>query len=127
MRSLRVERGLSQEALARMLTAVGRPFHQTTVAKLEKGARPTSVEELYLLALIFETDVPSLFTTDPEVEVQSRLARLAGEAARLAGELADRQRHTESLQSEYEQVVARYNQLLQELSPSTREGLQRDG
>ena len=36
------------------------PLHQTTVAKLEKGRRPTPVDELYALGRVFGLDASSL-------------------------------------------------------------------
>ncbi|MCW2651571.1 MAG: hypothetical protein QOE41_4618 [Mycobacterium sp.] len=42
VKDLRRARGWTQEELAKRLTAAGYPMHQTTVAKMESGTRPTT-------------------------------------------------------------------------------------
>jgi transcriptional regulator with XRE-family HTH domain len=61
VRELRAVRKWTQEALAERMTAMGLPMHQTTVAKLESGSRPTSVAEVASLAAIFGVDMSELF------------------------------------------------------------------
>lgn len=53
VKSLRLAAGMTQDQLAKQLTAEGFPTRQNTVAKLEGGLRPTSVSELGALARIF--------------------------------------------------------------------------
>lgn len=60
VRSLRLAAGLTQENLARQLTAEGLPTRQNTVAKLENGLRPTPVSELAALATIFNLSLAEL-------------------------------------------------------------------
>lgn len=53
VRAYRQERGWSQEELARRLRDLGLDMHQTTIAKLEAGRRPTRLSEAYAIALAF--------------------------------------------------------------------------
>jgi transcriptional regulator with XRE-family HTH domain len=53
LRRLRDARGMSQEQLARLMSVHGHPWHQTTVAKTEAGARPIRVNEVIDLARVF--------------------------------------------------------------------------
>lgn len=57
---LRKAAGLTQGDLAERMSQGGRSYAQSTIAKIEKATRPTSVEELYMLALILEVDVADL-------------------------------------------------------------------
>lgn len=51
----RQDRGWSQAELAKRLReALGRPFDQATVARLEKGRRPVDVGEVQVLAEVFD-------------------------------------------------------------------------
>ncbi len=71
-------RNLSGTELAKRLRAVGIPWTQTTVAKLESGARESvSVHELLALALVLGTTPLSLIT-DPR----------AGQVVPLAGDFS---------------------------------------
>lgn len=64
------------------MTERGLPMHQTTVAKIETGSRPTSIREAEALAGILGMDLVSLLVDeDPELAA----ARL--EVTRLLGEL----------------------------------------
>ena len=58
VRQWRRVRGWSQEELAEMMTMLGFDMHQTTVAKLERGARPLRVSEAVALSQVF--GVPAL-------------------------------------------------------------------
>ncbi|MGR6582335.1 helix-turn-helix domain-containing protein [Rhodococcus qingshengii] len=50
----RVDKGLSQTALAaRLSEEIGKNVDPTTITRMERGSRPTSVVELYALANIF--------------------------------------------------------------------------
>ncbi|WP_426986533.1 helix-turn-helix domain-containing protein [Pseudarthrobacter sp. Y6] len=57
VKSLRLAAGMTQENLAKQLTAAGLPTKQNTVAKLEGGLRPTTVPELGALAKIFKCSI----------------------------------------------------------------------
>lgn len=45
--------GMSQEDLARALTALGFPCHQQTVLKIERGSRPLKLAEAHAIAEVF--------------------------------------------------------------------------
>ena len=73
---------ISQEGLAeRLSSALGVPYSQVTVLRIEKGTRPTNVEELRALALIFDVYEDDLI--NPVVEVGLRQT----EAQRMANRL----------------------------------------
>lgn len=66
------------------MTALGFPFHQATVYKIEKSTRPVRVEEAQAFASVFGTSVAELIgepSMDDEGIIQVRLAQL--ELARL--------------------------------------------
>lgn len=54
LRSWRQERGWSQEDAAERLRRQGFEMHQTTVAKIERGARPLRIAEAAALVEVFE-------------------------------------------------------------------------
>lgn len=60
VRELREARGLSQAELARELGALGFEYHQTTIGKLESGARPLRIGELYAMAAVFGVSATDL-------------------------------------------------------------------
>ncbi|WP_186526295.1 helix-turn-helix domain-containing protein [Leekyejoonella antrihumi] len=51
VKKLRRAAGLTQRQLADRLSQWGRSYHQTTIAKLEAGSRPTTLDELTPLAV----------------------------------------------------------------------------
>jgi transcriptional regulator with XRE-family HTH domain len=61
VRQLRLERGWTQEQLAERLNEVGWPMHQTTVAKLEAGARPIRIAEADALAIAFGLPIEAMW------------------------------------------------------------------
>ena len=74
VRSFRKARGLTQEDLAMVLGAQHQVFlHQTTVAKLESGNRPTNVPELFALAsalgVSYEELLPPIVVAHPSGDV----------------------------------------------------------
>lgn len=93
VRARRKAMGMSQQGLAEACSSRGFHAHQTTIAKLERGARPTTVDDLVVLADVFgalaadflmeETLVS--FSPDDE-RVKNTL--LAAENAHLRGLLA---------------------------------------
>lgn len=76
VRRLRMERRWTQPDLARELAGIGVEMHQTTMAKLEAGARPTPAEELWALAVVLETDVNSLLPPTEPAETSVDQARI---------------------------------------------------
>lgn len=112
VKDLRKARGWSQEELANRMSAVGHPMHQTTVAKLESGSRPTNVGEVAALAAIFRLSIAALF--DRSDDHMTRLKELAALAARLsamAEERAKLTRRLAALDEEIESAQAEYGDL----------------
>jgi transcriptional regulator with XRE-family HTH domain len=50
IRSARTERGLSQQALTKLMSGYGVVWHQATVHKIEHGIRAVSASELFMLS-----------------------------------------------------------------------------
>lgn len=103
------------------MTAAGQPMHQTTVAKLEGGNRPTTVGELSAIASIFGIPIAALFDTY-ETQDYAELATLAN---RLAGLAADKTKLAErltALDAEYASVQAQYDDLQQRVERDEEEG-----
>lgn len=61
VRGWRLDRSWSQEEVAERLRRQGFEMHQTTVAKIERGARPLRVAEAAALADVFEMPVMAVF------------------------------------------------------------------
>lgn len=61
VRRLREARGLSQQQLGTDLAPQGAGMHQTTVAKLEAGARPLRLNEVLAIAAYFDVPIESLW------------------------------------------------------------------
>jgi transcriptional regulator with XRE-family HTH domain len=69
VRDTRKTRGMSQQELADAMTAaIGKPFHQTTIGRIENGTRPTSVAELVVLAALLDV-MPTDLLADVERQV----------------------------------------------------------
>lgn len=60
VKRLRQKRGWSQTVLAHELGFLGLELRQTTMTKLEGGVRPTSADELWALASVFEVPYDDL-------------------------------------------------------------------
>lgn len=86
VRDERQQRGWTQGDLATRLASAGYGMHQTTIAKLENGTRPTTVEELFALATVFE--MPAAELIRPIDERTAAFRQLL--AARRAWDDADR-------------------------------------
>lgn len=75
LKHLRLEKGLSQEALAKELMT-----SRSTVAKWESGIRIPTSESLKLIALVFEIEVSDLFdnqeTTELAIKTNDKLTDL---------------------------------------------------
>ncbi|MGV0807053.1 helix-turn-helix transcriptional regulator [Mycolicibacterium setense] len=112
VKDLRAARGWTQEELAKRMTAAGHSMHQTTVAKLEGGNRPTTIGEATTIAAIFGMPVAGLFDTY-EAQDYAELAALANRLAALAAEKAKLTERLTALDSEYSSAEAQYNALQQ--------------
>lgn len=78
VRQLRTERGWTQAQLAERLNELGWPIHQTTVAKLEAGARPIRIAEADALAVAFGLPMEALWYMPVQGEPWS-IARMKSE------------------------------------------------
>lgn len=61
VRTWRLDRKWSQEDLAERLRHQGFEMHQTTVAKIERGARPLRVAEAAAIADVFDMPIMAVF------------------------------------------------------------------
>lgn len=78
----RRERGWTQAELAAQMEARGLPMHQTTVAKIERGARPTSLEDLVVLSDALGVPIRGLLPyLRPEGATEQEARELALEVA----------------------------------------------
>lgn len=80
VRRWRLDREWTQEEVAERLRDQGFEMHQTTVAKIERGARPLRVAEAAALADVFEMPIMAVFglahVEDPAALVDSRHVEL---------------------------------------------------
>ena len=82
------------------MTAAGYQTHQTTVAKLESGNRPTDVGEIAALAAIFSLPIGSVFDADDEDEqMLLKLSEADSEVVRLTQELLDHVKAEQDIQA----------------------------
>ncbi len=89
LRRLRAARGLSQAAVANSMTELGHGWHQTTVAKIENGARPVRLNEAADLASMFLVSLDELCSAnDEETRLQKLRAREASFQRSLLGATA---------------------------------------
>lgn len=92
VRSQRQSMGLTQDALAIRMTELGCPMTQTTVAKIERGDRPTPVSEAAVFAYIFGVSIGSLLpSVDEESEEVAHKAELIAESRKLVRSITTEQ------------------------------------
>jgi len=85
VRDARARLGWSQTELAKQLQAAGvANFHQTTVARLEKGERPTRLDEAAGIAVVLGISI----MPDTYCPRCARMAHAARDAALVAWEVA---------------------------------------
>jgi hypothetical protein len=94
----------------------GHPMHQTTVAKLESAARPTSVGEIHALALSFDVPVSDLFDFSDVAEIHWELASYANRLAVLANERTLLTLKIAKLEEEYAAAEAQHRKLQQQIA-----------
>lgn len=91
--ALRKEAEMSQTDLAR---ALGEPFHQPTVVRVESGQRPLRLEEAARVAAIFRVTIDDLLSDTPPVGTvaadQVRYERLGRAVAEMCAELGGGER-----------------------------------
>lgn len=122
VKDLRQARGWTQDELAQQMTAAGYPLHQTTVAKLENGSRPTNVGEIAAFAMIFDISIAALFDPSDEdapmhqqlMGLAYRLAGISNEKNRLKDRLAELETERVSTEVEYRDLALQINTRKQE-------------
>ena len=119
VRELRQERGWSQTDLARRLGAYGFDLTQTTVAKLERGARPIRLNEVAALADIFGVPVSDLVGGDEGMLVnEHEQAALIRRRLHFEARITDAEQKLEEAKQRQEMAarqVAQLNQILGDL------------
>lgn len=117
VRRWRLDREWSQEEVSERLRDQGFEMHQTTVAKIERGARPLRVAEAAALADVFEMPVMAVFglaeVEDPRALVDARRTELEQARKRVDDSRATlhsvAQRHAHLL-AEVEKLILQMNQ-----------------
>jgi transcriptional regulator with XRE-family HTH domain len=61
VKELRERRGISQRELVEALERLGVPMHQPGIARIQKGTRKVSLEELFAIAAVFDVPPESLY------------------------------------------------------------------
>lgn len=116
VKEMRLARAWTQDDLARRMTDGGFPMHQTTVAKLENGTRPTSLDEIAAIAGLFDTPVGALFGRSEDIETTIRLTVLEQQVKAIEVEQGTlRQRLTE-LDHLHKSAVAEYQRFAKQVA-----------
>lgn len=118
LRRLRLARGWSQkEEAAHLEAATGRPWHQTTVARIEAGTRPLRVNELAEFAELLGVTVPHLLFEHISLEAaEAEIAELEPElkaAKARAAEAEAALKAMEGLNYELNRIQSRLDYLRQ--------------
>jgi transcriptional regulator with XRE-family HTH domain len=123
IREMRQLRGWTQDELARLMSDAGHQMHQTTLAKLEGGTRPTSVAEVGALATLLEVPIWSLFGAADRLEKQMelnglgyRLKSLTAEADRVTTDLEALLQRRAEIENELATVLDAYTKAEKSLS-----------
>lgn len=116
VRQWRRERNWSQEQVASMLRLQGFDMHQTTVAKIERGARPLRVAEAAAIAYIFGVPPLAIFQARPPEGYEETIKELQ-QALRQQEESAKRVgENLESTAKQYAVEIARLSQIAYEIN-----------
>jgi transcriptional regulator with XRE-family HTH domain len=112
VRHLRTARGWTQDDLARRMTAAGHTMHQTTVAKLELGVRPTGVDEITDIAAIFGIQPAALFEElGEEQELRQQMRELRARMIDIVEERDRLRSRLKTLEAEYKSTAAESRRL----------------
>lgn len=105
VRDARLAAGMSQDDLATQMAQRGFDFHQTTIAKIERGARRVTVGEAAELADIAGIPLAAVLERDP-ASVPARRAEIEAKTRRVLGDLV-------ALEERARDVRGRLGELLQ--------------
>lgn len=113
LKRLRTDRGWSQEAVARRMTASGYDWHQTTVGRTESATRPLRVNEAVVLAAIFEVPITQLLipATMKLSDVDQEIADTEEALARVAKLAAEFEPNVEQISAIHLKVTEAYRKL----------------
>jgi hypothetical protein len=98
------------------MTAAGYPMHQTTIAKMEGGNRPTTVGEVSAIAAIFGIPMAAFFDTyegqgyEDLAVLSNQLAALTAEKIKLGERLVALDAETASVQMQYDDLQRQVEQ-----------------
>lgn len=116
VKQLRKAAGLTQTDLAERLSQWGRSYHQTTVAKLEAGTRPTTLEELIPLSVALGVPQRQFFEDPSPTDHAERKVREAEQAVvKLRSELSSARTHYQQVQNDLQRANETYAQRLEAL------------
>ncbi|WP_197506996.1 helix-turn-helix domain-containing protein [Mycobacterium sp. 852002-50816_SCH5313054-b] len=122
VRQWRRARSWSQEQVAELLRLEGFDMHQTTVAKIERGARPLRVAEAAAIAYIFDVPPLAIFESRPPEgypdtikDLQVALDRQKESAKRVARDL-------ENTAKQYAVELAMVHGIAYEMNQSAAQG-----
>lgn len=102
--SLRAQAGLNQtELAARLSDALGKKMDPTTVTRMERGTRPTSVTEIYALVEALGVGIRDLLPS--EQPVQHVVLQLGGRLRSLDNELSEARTTVGSIQRLRDEVA----------------------
>ena len=102
--SLRGQAGLNQtELAARLGDALGKKMDPTTVTRMERGTRPTSVTEIYALVEALGVGIRDLLPS--EQPVQHAVLQLGGRLRSLDNELSEARTTVRSIQRLHDEVA----------------------
>ncbi|MDR2454177.1 MAG: helix-turn-helix transcriptional regulator [Bifidobacteriaceae bacterium] len=115
VRTLRLDRGWTQEEFGKRLGQAGHPMSQPIVANLEAGKRPTRVAEIVAIAAVFAVPIAGLFGPPTPTEDAALAVAKVAEATDQAvwaftrAISVARQSHA-ALRAEYERLAAAIDQ-----------------
>ncbi|MGJ9426848.1 helix-turn-helix domain-containing protein [Nesterenkonia halotolerans] len=122
VKRLRKDAGLTQQELADRLGQWGRSYHQTTVAKLESGTRPTTLEELIPLSVALGVSQREFFQDpSPNERAERKVREAEQELLELRSQVSATRDRYRQLQDELKKALEVYSlrlAALRELDPS---------
>lgn len=110
VRELRKAASLTQAELAERLGRWGKSYHQTTIAKLEAGARPTTLDELMPLAVALGVSQREFFDDPSPTDRAEHKVREAEQGLlEVHSELMSALAHVKQLQNELQRRLHLYS------------------